>query len=254
MPISYQHDGAVAEIVIDSAAKLNALHPDDVARFSELINRARQGGARAVLLRAEGRAFSVGRDLRSLEADEDIAATLRDLNKVILEWHELPVPTIVAVQGHCLGAGAGLALAGDIVVASRSAVFSSPFGKLGAMADCGFHWHLTTRLGSQAAKDLLLTGRSLSGSEAQAIGLIARCVEDDELFDVTHDLAAQVASGPTTAFGLSISLVDRIADGMTFADSLEEEARGQGIAARTSDFSAGLSAFLAKKSPIFTGQ
>lgn len=254
MSINYQCDGTLAEIVLDRPEKLNALNREDVRKFGEFARQAEHDNARAVLLRAEGRAFCVGRDLDSFAEGEDVAATLRDFNLVIRAWHELPIPTVVAVQGHCLGLGAGLALAGDLVVAGQSARFGSPFARLGAIADCGFHWHVTTRLGSQVGKDLLLTGRLLTGAEAQTLGLVARAVPDEQLLSTCRELATQIADGPTTAFSVANRIVDEVADGLSFADSLDAEAQAQGTVWQTVDCKAGRAAFAAKTAPTFIGR
>ncbi|MFI5798680.1 enoyl-CoA hydratase-related protein [Streptomyces sp. NPDC051677] len=255
MSVAYQHepDGA-AEIVLSRPERLNALRTEDMLRVEELLHRAMSEQARAVLLRAEGTSFSVGRDLRSFEPDEDIEASLREFNRVVKHLHDAPVPTVAAVQGHCLGAGAGLALACDLVLAADSASFGSPFGKLGAVADCGFHWHLTTRLGPQVAKELLLTGRMLSGREAATVGLVARSVNDADLQTAARELAGQLAHGPTRAFGDSLAIVERVAEGATFEAALDLEATAQGRAARSADGAEGTAAFLAKRAPVFTGR
>lgn len=255
MSVTYRHepDGA-AEIVLSRPERLNALRMEDMLRVEELIDQAMSEQARTVLLRAEGTSFSVGRDLTAIEPDEDIESSLRVFNRVVKHLHDTPVPTVAAVQGHCLGAGAGLALACDLVLAADSASFGSPFGKLGAVADCGFHWYLTTRLGPQAAKELLLTGRMLSGREAAAAGLVARSVNDDDLQMAARELAWQLAHGPTRAFGDSLTIVERIVEGTTFEAALDLEATAQGKAARSADWAEGTAAFLAKRAPVFTGR
>jgi enoyl-CoA hydratase/carnithine racemase len=254
VPIRYERRDGASEIVLDRPEKLNALGLDDVAALREAFDRAAAEGVRAVLLRAEGRAFCVGRDLTGLSDDEDVSETLRvHFNQLIRTIRACGVPTVAAVQGPCVGAGTGLALACDLVVAAESARFGSPFGRLGAIPDSGFHWFITTRLGTALAKDMVLTGRELSGEQAAAAGLIARCVPEPQLWTTARALADEVAAGPTTAFGLSLALIDDVAAGMSLADALEAEALGQGRAWTTADFAEGVAAFLNKRPPTFWG-
>jgi enoyl-CoA hydratase/carnithine racemase len=254
VPIRYERRDAVSEIVLDRPGKLNALGLGDVTALREAFDRAAAEGARAVLLRAEGRAFCVGRDLTGLSDDEDVTQTLRvHFNQLIRTIQACGIPTVAAVQGPCIGAGTGLALACDLVVAAESATFASPFGRLGGIPDSGFHWFVTTRLGPALAKDMVLTGRELSGEQAAAAGLVARCVADAQLVTAARALVAGVAAGPTTAFGLSLAIVDDVAAGTSLDEVLEAEAVGQGRAFGTADFAEGRAAFLDKRPPTFSG-
>jgi 2-(1,2-epoxy-1,2-dihydrophenyl)acetyl-CoA isomerase len=247
-------DDGLAEIVFDSPDTLNALKPVEVEEFAGYLQQLREREARAVLLRAEGKSFSVGRDLNTMSPEDDVAATLRGFNSVFEEWHHLPLPTVAAVQGHCLGLGAGFALTADVVVVGESAKFGSPLGKLGGTADCGFHSVAVRAFGVQIAKDLLLSGRFVDGREAERRGLVARCVPDADLQAHAADLARDLAKGPTAAHALSLALVDRIADGLSFAQSLDAEAEALGASYATQDFAEGYAAFFAKREPHFTGR
>lgn len=254
MAVEYAMAAGVAEITLNRPDKLNALRAEDVEALGGFMDWACVDGARAVLLRAEGRAFCVGRDLATMRDDEDPAAVLREtFNALVLKVRSCPVPTVAAVQGACVGAGTGLALACDLVVTGAGASFASPFGRLGGVPDSGFHWFVTTRLGPALAKDMVLTGRSLSGPEAAALGLVARSVPDADLLPEARALARELAAGPTAAFSLSMPLVDGVAAGMGLEDCLEAEAVAQGVAVATADFREGKAAFLAKRRPEFSG-
>jgi enoyl-CoA hydratase/carnithine racemase len=253
--IEYELRDATAEIVLDRPEKLNALTLEDVGRLSAAFDRALADGARAVLLRAVGRAFCVGRDLAEMRDDEDVTASVRNhFNALVVDVDDFPVPVVAAIQGPCVGAGTGLALACDVVIAAESASFASPFGRLGAIPDAGFHWFVTTRLGPAMTKDMILTGRALAGQDAARTGLVSRCVADDRLLDESRAVAAEIAAGPTTAFGMSLELVDRASRGSPLLDSLEQEAVGQGRASRTADFAEGRAAFLGRRQPQFSGR
>ena len=107
-----------------------------------------------------------------------------------------PLPTIAAVNGAAVGAGANLALACDVILAGRSARFDTRFLRLGLHPGGGHTWMLRRRVGPQAAAALVLFGEVVDGAEAERIGLAWRCVADDDLLDAARELAATAASGP----------------------------------------------------------
>lgn len=256
MSIDLHFGDARAEVVLNRPERLNAIDDEHLEQLFDALVRADRSDARVILLRAEGRAFCAGRDLSEMKPGQEEAADVlrRTFNALVMKVASLSVPTIAAVQGPCLGGGTGLALACDLVVAADDASFASPFGRLGAVPDSGFHWFLTTRLGPAIAKDLALTGRQLSGSEAAALGLIARAVPSDSLRSSTVELARAIAAGPTRAYALACGLIDRSADGASLADVLAAEAVAQAAAFETADLAEGFAAFEAKRPPQFTGR
>lgn len=255
MAIDLAVEDGLAEVVLNRPERLNAIDADHFEQLNSALEAAVAASARAVLIRAEGRSFSAGRDLGEMDPEnEDPADVLRrTFNALVLKIRAIPVPTVAAVQGSCLGAGTGIALACDLVVVADDASFASPFGRLGAVPDSGFHWFLTSRLGSALAKDITLTGRKLSGSEAAALGLVARAVPAAELHDTAREIARTIAAGPTRALSLACDLIDRAADGATLADILAAEATSQGIAFQTADLHEGVAAFKEKRAPVFRG-
>lgn len=122
------------------------------------------------------------------------------------------------------------------------------------MPDSGFHWFVTTRLGAALAKDMVLTGRTVLGPEADSLGLVACSVPNADLLPEARKLVRDLADGPTTAFSLSMPLIDAVAAGMDLGACLDAEALSQGLAVDTADFSEGEAAFLAKRAPEFSGK
>jgi 2-(1,2-epoxy-1,2-dihydrophenyl)acetyl-CoA isomerase len=249
-------EGGVAELVLNRPDKMNAMNLAMVHGIIESLDAAEQAGARALLVRAEGRAFCSGRDLADADPlHEDGEAVLRDVFNPMLErMAGIGVPTIAAVQGAALGTGLGLALACDIVYAADDARIGSPFARIGAVLDSGAHAAFVSRVGAHRALELIYTGRLLSGREAAEWGLVNHSVAGADLVRRTREMAAAIARGPTSAFLESKRLVRSIADGAAaFADVLAAEAAAQGRASRTHDYQDGISAFQEKRKPSFTG-
>jgi 2-(1,2-epoxy-1,2-dihydrophenyl)acetyl-CoA isomerase len=264
MPESEQHgnvrlsvEDGVAELVLDRPDKMNAMNVAMVGELIECLDAAETAGARALLVRGEGRAFCSGRDLSESDPlHEDGEAILRDLiNPLMARMSGLAMPTIAAVHGACLGTGLGLALACDIAYAADDARIGSPFARIGAVLDSGAHAAFVSRVGPHRALELVYTGRLLSGREAAEWGLVNRSVAGADLVRRTREMARTVAQGPTAAFLESKRIVRRIQDeSPSLADLLAAEAAAQGRASRTHDYQDGISAFQEKRRPAFTGR
>jgi 2-(1,2-epoxy-1,2-dihydrophenyl)acetyl-CoA isomerase len=245
----------VAHVTLNRPERLNALNE---ALIRELTAAAgligADAGIRAVLLCAAGRAFCSGADLMRAPTDS-VEATLRDqFNPMVSAWFHLPVPVVVAVQGIAAGAGMSLALAGDIVIAARSATFLQLFApRLGLMPDLGSSFHLPRMIGAARAKGLALLGDALPAADAAAWGLIWACVEDQVLGDTAGNIAQQLAHGPTRAYR-QIKDVFNEEPPRTLEEQLERELRGQTALGESRDFAEGLSAFRGKRAPSFTGE
>ena len=254
---TYAIDGYAAEITLNRPAALNAMTDEMVAQLHDALNRCVADGARALLVRAEGRGFCAGRDITGAEPGvEDGGQVLLDtFNPLMRKVAALPFPTIAAVQGACLGTGLGLALACDVILAADNAKFGSPFGKIGAVFDSGGHKVFVERLGTAVTLDLIYSGRFLSGAEAAALGLVSRVVPADELASTATAYAAALASGPVLAFAESKRIVREVADTPTsLAKVLDLEAQAQSRASRTADYVEGFTAFLERRAPVFRGQ
>jgi 2-(1,2-epoxy-1,2-dihydrophenyl)acetyl-CoA isomerase len=247
---------AVGEIVLNRPDKLNALDDAMVAALGDALDQAEAQGVRALIIRGEGRGFSAGRDLAAADpVNEDATAILGEIfNPLIMRIAAFPAPSFAAVHGACLGVGLGLAFACDVVFAADDAKIGSPFANIGGVLDSGGHFFLASRIGSHRALELIYTGRLLSGTDAAAWGLVNRSVGRAGLLELTRDVAARVASGPTAAFLASKRLIRNMQESnLGLQAVLAAEATAQGQASRTSDYQEGIRAFLEKRPPHFTG-
>ena len=261
--IQYAVEDGIARIVLADAARLNALSIDLQRELLAALDKVRADvSVRAVLMSAAGKAFCVGADLGSLGTaapGETVGGQtermMRELtNPIVQQIHELPVPVVCAVQGAVAGAGVGLALAADVVVAARSAYFYLPFmPKLGLVPDAGSTWFMTRLLGKARATALALLGDRLGAEQAEAWGLIAACVADDQLADKALDMARRLAALP--ALGVQeIRHAFDAAQNNDLAAQLDHEARRQHELIDRDTFQEGVKAFFEKRPPRFPGR
>lgn len=196
-----EFDGAIATLSLTREARLNAfdelMHEQLRQAFATLRESA---GVRAVILTGTGRAFSAGQDLGERAAafaqgrQPDLAASLEEnYNPLVRAIGQMSCPVIAAVNGIAFGAGAGLALACDIVMAAESARFQFGFANVGLGPDCGTSWSLPRCVGQARALDLALTGRPVLAQDALDMGLVSRVVADEELLDEARRIATELA-------------------------------------------------------------
>lgn len=247
----------LAEITLNVPKKLNSLDAAGLADLGSAYREAADAGVRALLLRAEGRAFCAGRDISGVDAaNDDGTAFLRDVVTPVLKAiAEFPAPTFAAAQGGCLGIGLGFLIATDVVYVADDAQFGSPFAALGAALDSGGHALFFERLGAHRALDLIYTGELMNGAEAVASGLFSRAVPADELLGFTREKARGAASGATQAFLASKRMIAQLRDERVgLWASVEAENLAQGDLGRTADYAEGFRSFQQKRRPTFTGR
>lgn len=246
----------VAEVVLNAPEKMNSLNEAALADLSAAYDEAAEAGARALLLRGEGRGFCAGRDIAGLVLAEDDAYGYlsHKVTPLLQKMSAFPAPTFAAVQGACLGVGLGLAIATDVVYVAENAKIGSPFANLGATLDSGGHALFVERLGAHRALDLVYTADLISGAEAVAAGLFSRAVPANELLDFTREKVARVAAGATGAFLASKQLVAQVRDQRVgLWESIEAENRAQGDLCNSADYAEGFAAFTEKRKPVFRG-
>jgi enoyl-CoA hydratase len=188
-------DDGVATVVLDDAERRNALSPDLVDELVTTFDTLEASGeVGAVVVTGAPPAFCAGADLSHL--GESREEGLRGIYDGFLRVSRSPLPTIAAVNGAAVGAGMNLALACDVRLAGRSARFDSRFLQLGIHPGGGHTWMLHRLVGPQAAAAMVLLGEICDGTEAERIGLVWRCVDDDALLAAAHEMAARAASAP----------------------------------------------------------
>ncbi len=251
--VQLMRDGDVAEIVINRPHKRNALRGENWLAMTRHLEDVARGGARALLIRGEGGAFSAGYDIGDLDPGRVDARAIieNEVNPALRALRDLAIPTVAAVTGDCVGGGFAIAAACDIVLGSETARFGSPYGRIGIMTDGGLHVFLRDLLGHQRAAYLIFTGKLIGAQEAQALGLCCEVHPDAQILARARELAGQLAAGPTRAIALSKSILRNAG---TADEALDLEARYQAEVFATEDARAGISAFKRGVRPVFSGR
>ena len=246
-------------ITLNRPQRLNSFTEDmHVALKTALDDAESDSSCRALMITGAGRGFCAGQDLndRLAKPGETIVlgGTLEQYyNPLIRRLRAMPFPIVAAVNGIAAGAGANIALACDIVLASKSASFLQAFAKIGLVPDSGGTWFLPRLVGPARARGLALLADPLPAETAESWGLIWKCVPDGELIGAANELCMRFAVGPT--YGLS--LIKRALDASEtndLATQLDLERDFQRSAGSSPDYKEGVSAFMEKRAPKFTGE
>jgi 2-(1,2-epoxy-1,2-dihydrophenyl)acetyl-CoA isomerase len=258
--ILQSQNGAVRVLTLNRPSALNSFNGEMHEQLRAALDEAAADtSVRCVLLTGAGRAFCAGQDLSDPLVAPDASQPPKDLG-VAIERHYaplvrrlrgMPVPVVVAVNGVAAGAGANLALCGDLVLAARSASFIQAFCKIGLIPDSGGTWLLPRLVGRARALGLALLGDKLPAEEAERMGLIWRCVDDAELMAQAQAMAERLAAMPTQALVATRRAMDE-AQQLDLAAALTAEGALQRELGFAHDYQEGVAAFGAKRAPVFT--
>ncbi|MEO5577415.1 MAG: enoyl-CoA hydratase-related protein [Gaiellaceae bacterium] len=251
-----ERDGAVLTITLNRPEVFNAFNSALHAALLAALEDAAAADVRAVVITGAGRGFCAGQDLKEFqEAPGSIRERLEHTyHPNIRAIRALDKPVIAAVNGPCAGAGLSLAAACDIRIASGSATFVPGFIGIGLIPDSGGSWFIHRLLGFARAFEWMTSNRKLTAAEAHAWGLVSEVVEaEGRLPARAAELAALYAGLPTHAIGMTKRLFEH-AYGATLEEQLELEAELQQEATGTADFAEGVTAFLEKRPPRFSGR
>lgn len=253
---SFSHDGQVARLTMNSPENLNAMDDAMALAFREVYPKLEGLGLRAIVISGQGRAFSAGGDLAMLyaKAEKDFETNRREMlefYRSFLGLRDLNVPLICALQGHSVGAGFCFASACDLRIATRNALFAAPFTRLGLHPGMGGSFFLPRGLGSEPARDLMLTGRRMGAEEARNLGFLSAVVEgEDDLAAAVESALQGVLSGAPLATRALLKS-QRELERPNLEAALRREAAEQAECYARPEFREGLDALSAKRPPVW---
>jgi enoyl-CoA hydratase len=198
----------VATVTLNDPDRRNALNMDLVHELCETVRSLEHSDVGAMVLTGQGPAFCAGADLTALENADGPA--LRDIYRAFIDVFESPIPSVAAINGSTVGAGLNLALACDVRVAAESAFFDTGFLKLNVHPGGGHTWLLVREVGLQAAHAMTIFGETLDGRAAERLGLVWKCLPDDEVLPAALKMAAYAASHPKQLMGQVKGTVDEM--------------------------------------------
>lgn len=249
----------ILTITLNRPEKYNSFTRSMALELQQALKKAESANLRCVILKSNGKAFCAGQDLPEVvEQSKDQTFTLADTvqtnyNPVIRTIRKLEKPVVCAVQGTAAGAGANIAFACDIVIASHEAIFVQAFSKIGLIPDSGGTFFLPRLVGLAKTNAMYLLDEKFSADQAVEMGLIYKAVTHAKLQDEANSIAQKLASSPTRGFGLYKRAINLSFEN-TLDQQLDLEAELQTIAGNTDDYKEGVSAFLEKRKPTYSGR
>lgn len=254
----YEINNAVCTITLNRPDVFNSFNEELSAEIIEALKKAaKDETVRAVVITGAGKAFCSGQDLKDIKGklgERSLGeSVLRRYNPMILGIREMMKPVICRLNGVAAGAGASLALACDIIVASENASLIEVFTNVGLVPDSGSSFFLPHLVGYNKAFELITLASKISAKEAYDLGFVYKVVAPDELDAAVNELAARYATGPGKSYGMIKKMLNK-AYTANLNEMLLEEYYGQELAGRSEDYKEGVTAFIEKRKPEFKGK
>ena len=258
--LQISRDGGVVTLTMNDPKARNALSDDMRAAFVKVLPElTADTSLEALILTGAGGYFCAGGDLKRMLANhkaglvsgaEDIMPRMKQLHGWIRLLRDLPVPVIVAVDGPAYGAGLGLALTGDIILASERASFNASFCKVGAVPDGNLFYSLPRMVGLQRAREMFYTGRTVSADEARSIGICMEVLPPQDLLPRAQDMARMMCQSSPTAFAMTKAISGRSLE-LDSDALLQMEAQAQAICLSSAYHKDAIERFASKVPPRF---
>jgi len=254
--VKTERDDSVLIIKLSSPSNRNSLTMEMREQLGIAILEAESDPSiRSVFLTGEGPTFCSGGDLNHLKTACDpwtVHRRFRNLTRWLVPLITLDKPVVIGVNGHAVGGGMGLALTGDLIVASETSVFMSGFFRLGAIPDIAIMYHLPRLIGMARAKKFLFNGESFTAQQAEELGLVSRVVSNEKLYETGLFEAKRLAQGPAEVMGLAKIMMARSFE-TSLNDMMTYEGMGQALAMSNPEFHEGLSSLLNRREADFLG-
>lgn len=259
--VVWRRENNVAVITLNRPTKYNAINSELGRDFRQaLLECWEDDDVRAIVLTGAGKAFSGGGDIKLFVTELEAGRISQSIEAMLPVWHgtiellrEIPKPVIAALNGVVAGGGLGAALACDFRIASPDINFYTAFLGIGANPDSSSSFFLPRFVGMGRATELFMRNTPVTAEEALDLGLVNEVVAKESVMDESMSLAAELAQGPTSAFGRTKQLLNQSLSS-SLKEHLHNEARLIVISASRPDFSEGIRAFVEKRTPNFTGK
>ena len=250
-------DNGVLYITLNRPDKYNSGTQEMAFAFHKALDKARDNDdVRAVYITGAGKAFCAGQDLGEIVDPNgpELPSIVKDhYNPTVERIRKLNKPVVAAVNGVAAGAGANIALACDVVVASEGASFIQAFSKIGLIPDSGGTYTLPRLIGLQRASALMMLGDKVSAADALQMGMLYKVFPIDTFVEESKKIVHKLAKMPTKALGMTKILLNESIKN-SLKQQLELEGRYQELASHTEDYTEGVDAFLEKRKPTFKGK
>ncbi|MCU0418023.1 MAG: enoyl-CoA hydratase-related protein [Cyclobacteriaceae bacterium] len=255
--LSCQAEGGVATITLNRPAVYNALNDEITYELQDALKHvAKDDHVRVVVLTGAGKAFCSGQDLKAVSGQQKrsfMESLHKRYNPIIRAMRTLPKPIVCRLNGVAAGAGASLALACDVIVATEEASLIEIFVNIGLVPDSGSSYLLPRLVGTAKAFELCAMGSRVMAAEALHLGLVTKVVPTAELDQAVKTYTDHFAQAPTKAIGLIKKMLNKSSTA-TLDEMLDYEAYCQEIAGQSADYKEGVAAFLEKRKPVFVGK
>lgn len=255
--IRVEREGWVVTVTLDRPGTRNACSMSMWLAIRDTFREIAASDARAVVLTGANGDFCSGADVVTSSGSEGFDGShltaMRLLAESVLAVHSCPIPVIVKVDGVSIGAGFGLALAGDLLFCSDRSRFSAVFARLGLSLDYGTSWFLAQRIGVHRAKELAFTAEMMDAARAAGLGFVNAALPVDELDAAVASVVERIAAGPPIALSMTKRMLDH-AGTTSLAHALETEAIAQNVNLGTKDLAEAFMAFREKRTPAFRGR
>lgn len=255
--IKFEIIEGVGKITLDRPEKYHSFIREMALQLQETLEQCRENdNVRAIMITATGKAFCAGQDLtEAIDPSIPSISTIiqEHYNPIIRKIRSIDKPIVAAVNGVAAGAGASIALACDIIVATESASFVQAFSKIGLIPDSGATFFLPRLVGMQKATALMMSGEPILAKDAETMGMIYKTYSDEKFELESWNLVSKLSKMPTKGLGLTKKLLNASINN-DLEDQLTMEDKCQVTAANTADFKEGVQAFLEKRKPKFKGK